>query len=291
MKHLVSPLDFSVSELETLLTLAEAIMDHPEDYAHCCAGKKLATLFFEPSTRTNYSFQTAELRLGCKVLAFQPQSSSLQKGESFYDTVKTFESFGVDAVVIRHTENEYYKQLSGLKIPILNGGDGTGNHPTQSLLDLMTIREEFGGFAGLRIAICGDIRHSRVAHTNLEVMARLGMDCYTAGPPEYQEDRYPHMGFDRAVEEMDVIMLLRVQNERLEEAMSMTPAQYNGKYGLNPARLARMKPGAIIMHPAPFNRGVELTDEVVECPASRIFPQVTNGVYVRMAAFRYCFGD
>ena len=289
MKNLTTLSELSIQEIQGILDSASQ-MKQGKIY-HGAEGKVVANLFFEPSTRTNYSFQTAELRLGCRVLAFQPQSSSLQKGETFYDTVKTFESFGVDAVVIRHTQNEYYKDLAGVKIPILNGGDGTGNHPTQSLLDLMTIREEFGRFEGLRIAICGDIRHSRVAHTNLEVMERLGMECYTTGPREYQEERYPHMDFDRAVEEMDVIMLLRVQNERLETAMSMTPAQYNEAFGMNRARLERMKPGAIIMHPAPFNRGVELTDEVVECPASRIFPQVTNGVFVRMAAFQYCFAD
>lgn len=283
MKSLTSLAELTTGEILGILQRAQEFCEGAS--SDIGRGRIAANLFFEPSTRTQYSFQTAELRLGCQILSFSPESSSLKKGESFYDTVKTFESFGVDTIVIRHTDNEYYKQLESLRTPILNGGDGTGNHPTQSLLDLLTIQQEFGSFEGLRIAIVGDIRHSRVAHTNLEVMERLGMESYTAGPEEYAEPGYRHLDFDEAVRTMDVVMLLRVQHERHNgKAMSMTAEQYNERYGMNGARLGQMKKGAIIMHPAPFNRGVELTDEVVECAGSRIFKQMSNGVFVRMAA-------
>ncbi|MEG1206611.1 MAG: aspartate carbamoyltransferase catalytic subunit, partial [Angelakisella sp.] len=257
MKNLYNLSELSVAEISDILDQAEAFKNR--EIYRGAEGKTVANLFFEPSTRTHYSFQTAELNLGCKILSLQPESSSLKKGETFYDTVKTFESFGVDAIVIRHTENEYYRKLSGLSVPVLNGGDGTGNHPTQSLLDLLTIREEFDGFDGLKIAICGDISHSRVAHSNMEVMERMGMECYTSGPEEYSEPGYRHMEFDQAVQEMDIIMLLRVQSERHQSKMSLTDEEYNLRFGIHRQRLTQMKPGAIIMHPAPFNRGVEIS--------------------------------
>ncbi|MEG1874395.1 MAG: aspartate carbamoyltransferase catalytic subunit [Angelakisella sp.] len=284
-KSLTSLSELSVQEILAILEQAQHFAEGESwDGA---TNSIVANLFFEPSTRTQYSFHTAELRLGCQVIGFSPESSSLKKGETFYDTVKTFESFGVDAVVIRHTQNEYYNQLKDLRIPVINGGDGTGNHPTQSLLDLLTIQQEFGGFAGLRIAIVGDISHSRVAHTNMEVMARLGMDCYVSGPEQYREACYRTLDFDTAVREMDIVMLLRIQHERHGDGdVSMVSGDYNRLYGMNSERLTQLKPGAIIMHPAPFNRGVELTDEVVECSRSRIFKQVQNGVFVRMAALK-----
>lgn len=288
MKSLTCLSELSTREITDLLDEAQRFCDGAR--SDIGKGRIVANLFFEPSTRTQYSFNTAELRLGCQVITFNPDSSSLKKGESFYDTVKTFESFGVDALVIRHTKNEYYKELAGLGIPILSGGDGTGNHPTQSLLDLLTIRQEFGGFEGIKIAIVGDIKHSRVAHTNFEVMERLGMETWASGPEIYREDGYRYLNFDDAVSRMDVIMLLRVQHERHDgQGMGMTPEEYNNLYGMNEKRLSQMKPGAIIMHPAPFNRGVELTDQVVECSRSRIFRQVENGVFVRMAALKRAF--
>lgn len=207
----------------------------------------------------------------------------MKKGETFYDTVKTFEALGCDAAIIRHSENEYYKQLKNIKMPILSGGDGTGNHPTQSLLDLLTIRQEFGSFDGLKICIVGDVLHSRVAHTNIDVMKRLNMDVYTSGPQEFKEEGSNYIDFHKAVREMDIIMLLRIQHERLSSEMIMDKEEYNKKFGLNKSVLSLMKEKSIIMHPAPFNRGVEIDDECVECEKSRIFKQMTNGVFVRMA--------
>ena len=246
-------------------------------------GKKVVTLFYENSTRTHYSFQCALLNLGINVLSCDTQKSSAQKGESLYDTVRTFEYLGVDGVVIRSSQDEYFKELEGINIPIFNGGDGKTNHPTQSLLDLMTIYEEYGKFEGLKCCIVGDILHSRVAHTNIEVMERLGMDVYISGPEEFNDNSAKFIPFEQAIKEMDVIMLLRVQFERHTEGMKMSVADYHKQYGLTLDKVAMMKDNAIIMHPAPVNRGVEIADDVVECSKSRIFPQMKNGVYIRMA--------
>lgn len=273
---------FTIEEIHKILDLAEEFKNGKQvDYE----GKKvISNLFFEPSTRTHYSFDMAALRLGCRTQNFDAVNSSVKKGESLYDTVKTFEMFGTDALVIRHMENAYYKQLvDNIHIPIINAGDGTGNHPSQSLLDLLTIRQEFGKFEGLKIVIVGDIAHSRVAHTNIKVMQRLGMEVYTSGPEEYKEEGYDYVELDNILDKVDVVMLLRVQHERHESQMQETVEQYHELHGLTMERVEKMKENAIIMHPAPFNRNVEIANEVVECSKARIFKQVQNGVYVRMA--------
>ena len=234
----------------------------------------------------------AALRLGCRTQNFDTNNSSLKKGETLYDTVKTFESFGVDALVIRHVENEYYKQLvDKIKVPILNGGDGTGNHPSQSLLDLLTIRQEFRKFEGLKVVIVGDIKHSRVAHTNMKVMQRLGMQVYTSGPEEYKEEGCNYVALDEIINQVDVVMLLRVQHERHTTAMAETVEEYHELFGINQNRVEKMKENAIIMHPAPFNRNVEIADDIVECSKARIFKQVENGVFVRMALLHMALGQ
>ena len=282
--------DFTTKKINEILDRAQAFRDGKKvDYQ----GKKVvANLFFEPSTRTHYSFDMAALKLGCRTQNFNAGDSSIKKGETLYDTVKTFEMFGVDAVVIRHKENEYYNQLVGkLNIPILNAGDGTGNHPSQSLLDLLTIRQEFGKFEGLKIVIVGDIKYSRVAHTNIEIMKKLGMEVYISGPEEYREEEYNYVELDDVIEKVDIVMLLRVQHERHENKMQIKEEEYNKKYGLNKNRVNKMKEKAIIMHPAPFNRNVEITDDIVECSKSRIFKQVQNGVFVRMALINMVLGE
>lgn len=289
MANLFSLADLSIPEVNKILNRAEAFVNGATSRA--AEDKVIASLFFEPSTRTQQSFSMAAYRLGAKVLTFNTDSSSMQKGETFYDTVKTFEQIGSDALIIRHKENEYYKQLTGVKVPILSGGDGTGNHPTQSLLDLLTIRQEFGGFEGLKICIVGDILHSRVAHTNIGIMRRLGMEVYTSGPEEFREEGYDFIEFSKAVETMDILMLLRIQHERLEGSMQMTPIAYNREFGFNAARAVQMKDNAIVMHPAPFNRGVEIDDDMVEGPCSRIFKQIRNGVFIRMAVIESAFGE
>ncbi len=268
---------------EKILELIRYAMKLKKGFRISYPDKKIATLFFENSTRTQYSFQCALMNLGIKVIDFDTQLSSIAKGESLYDTVRTFEALGVDGVVVRHSKDEYFKELENIQIPIFNGGDGKANHPTQSLLDLMTIYEEFGTFEGLKCCIVGDIAHSRVAHTNIEVMQRLGMEVYISGPEEYNDNSAKWFPLDEACKTMDVVMLLRVQFERHSEKMKMTVEEYHEKYGMNQKRVDMMKENAIIMHPAPINRGVEIADEVAECEKSRIYKQMTNGVYIRMA--------
>ncbi|WP_368486135.1 aspartate carbamoyltransferase catalytic subunit [Spiroplasma sp. DGKH1] len=245
--------------------------------------KVIANLFFEPSTRTHYSFDMAAHRLGCKTLNFNEAYSATKKGETLYDTVKTFEALGVDALVIRHRENNYYDQLVGkINVPILNGGDGSGNHPTQSLLDLLTIKEEFGTFAGLKIVIVGDIKYSRVAKTNIKIMQKLGMKVYISCINELEIPGVEKVDLKTALPTMDIVMLLRYQFERFADDEHYH-LDYLRNYKLTHELVAQMPPHAIIMHPAPFNRGIEIDDEVVECAQSRIFKQMHNGVYVRMA--------
>ena len=282
MKNLFNLSSLSIEEITAILDRAQQFADGEK--SDRAKGKVVASLFFEPSTRTQNSYSTAVMRLGGQVLTFNSSVSSMTKGETFYDTVKIFESLGCDAAIIRDKKNEYWKELEGIKMPILSGGDGTGNHPTQSLLDLLTIRQEFGHFDGLKVCIVGDIIHSRVAHTDIEVMERLGMEVYTSGPDEFKEEGFNYIDFDKAIKEMDVIMLLRIQHERLSSEMIMSKEDYNKQFGLNKDRVRAMKPNAIIMHPAPFNRGVEIDDDCVECEKSRIFKQMSNGVFVRMAA-------
>ena len=275
----------TLKELKTekIIELIEYAIKLKNGYKVTYPDKKVVTLFYENSTRTHYSFQCALMNLGIKVLQCDTSRSSAQKGESLYDTVRTFEYLGVDGIVIRSSQDEYFKELENINIPIFNGGDGKTNHPTQSLLDLMTIYEEYGKFEGLKCCIVGDILHSRVAHTNIEVMQRLGMDVYISGPEEFNDNSCKFIPFEEAIKEMDVIMLLRVQFERHTEGMKMSVEDYHKQYGLTIDRVNQMRENAIIMHPAPVNRGVEIADDVVECEKSRIFPQMRNVVYIRMA--------
>ena len=280
MRGLLTLKDLSTDKIKELIKYA---MKLKKGFRISYPDKKIATLFFENSTRTQYSFQCALMNLGIKVVDFDTQLSSIAKGESLYDTVRTFEALGVDGVVIRHSKDRYFEELENIKIPIFNGGDGKANHPTQSLLDLMTIYEEYGKFEGLKCCIVGDISHSRVAHTNIEVMERLGMEVYISGPEEFNDNSAKWIPLDEAVKTMDVVMLLRIQFERHQEKMKMSVEEYHEKYGLTVERVKQMKDNAIIMHPAPINRGVEIASEVAECEKSRIYKQMTNGVYIRMA--------
>ncbi len=281
MKNLIRLRDLSVKEINDILDTAQDIIDHKNNDK--LDNKIVANLFFEPSTRTHYSFNTAEHKLNCKVLNFAPESSSMNKGETFYDTIKVFESFGVDALVIRHKKDFWYKELLGkINVPIINAGDGKMDHPTQTLLDLLTIRQEFGSFKGLKVLICGDISHSRVAHSNYECMTKMGMEVYFSAPKNLQDPQYQYVDFDEYLPKVDVVNMLRIQNERLEDSLKVQE-DYNELYGLNSKRVSTMKPNAIIIHPAPFNRNVEINDDVVECSKSRIFKQIQNGVFVRMA--------
>lgn len=250
----------------------------------------IANLFFEPSTRTHFSFASAQHQLGCCVENFSAQGSSIEKGESLYDTVKTFESIGYDAVVIRHSADSYFEELNDIQIPILNAGDGCGNHPTQCLLDLLTIYQEFNTFEGIKVAVIGDIVHSRVANSIKEAMEKLSGEVCFSGPKEWVKHDALYKDVDDAVRWADVVMMLRIQHERHGDTMAMSKEEYLCTYGLTKKRHAMMKPHAIIMHPAPVNRGVEIDTDLVEAPNSRIFKQMENGVLVRKAVIKRAFG-
>lgn len=289
LKNLLTTNELKVEEIYQILTDAENFANgmkwRPAEQVFT------ANLFFEPSTRTKSSFEVAERRLGLEVIPFEVLTSSVQKGETLYDTVKTLEAIGVKALVIRHEQDRYFDELVGkVNIPIINGGDGCGHHPTQSLLDLMTIKQEFGRFAGLKIAIIGDIRHSRVARSNADVLTRLGAEVFFSGPEEWFDNKSINFSrfrpVDEAIKEADVVMLLRVQHERHQQKGTFTAAEYHKQYGLTIEREKLMREGSIIMHPAPVNRNVEIADSLVECERSRIFKQMENGVFIRMAALK-----
>ncbi len=249
-----------------------------------------SNLFFEDSTRTKTSFDIAERKLGLQVVPFDASNSSVNKGESLYDTVKTIESIGVNLVVIRDKKDRYFDELTNINIPIINGGDGTGNHPSQCMLDLLTIYQEFGTFEGLKIGIVGDVKHSRVANSNAEALRRLGAKVYFSGPEQWFDEgaliNGTYLSVDEMIHDVDVLMLLRIQHERHDSKMSFSASEYHRKYGLTKAREKTMKKEAIIMHPAPINRGVEIDTDLVECERSRIFKQMQNGVFARMAILK-----
>jgi aspartate carbamoyltransferase catalytic subunit len=290
IRNLLNLSDLKIEEVENLLNCAEKISNFKEFEDSNFFDKKIAcNLFFEASTRTQYSFQVAQHRFGMKVISFNPAGSSLQKEESFYDTVKTFDSFSPDLFVIRHSENEFWNQFNNdINASIINAGDGSGSHPTQSLVDLLVIKQEFSGFRGLTIGIIGDILHSRVANTNIEIMSRLGIKVLISGPPEYMPSGEcpEYVPFLEILPRCDIIMMLRIQHERHKMFCNFSPEEYNKKYGLNKQNVSMLKPNAIIMHPGPVNRGTEITNELVESEKSRIFKQMRNGVFVRMAVIK-----
>lgn len=251
-----------------------------------------ANLFFENSTRTHSSFQMAEQKLGIKLIDINPATSSVKKGETLSDTLKTLQAIGIDFAVIRHSLNNWYGALvddDNITLSLINAGDGSGQHPSQSLLDLMTIHDQFQTFKGLNIGIIGDIAHSRVARSNAEILNRLGANVFFSGPKEWFNEEFSKFGtyveIDELLPKLDVVMLLRVQLERLqkEDLNAFTAVEYHQQYGLTKARYQKLKADTIIMHPAPVNRDVEIASELVEADKSKIFTQMQNGVFARMA--------
>lgn len=282
MKNLLSMEHLTTEEINHILDLAQAFENG--ETSSLSRIYNVANLFFEPSTRTKSSFEMAEHKIGCHIIPFDAGFSSVTKGETLYDTVKTLEMIGLDAVIIRASEDEYYNELlNGINVAIINAGDGAGQHPSQSLLDLYTIKKEFGYFEGLNITIVGDISHSRVAKSNAHALQRLGANVHFLCPEEWSGGFEAHHSWDDLIENSDVIMLLRVQHERHKVNKSFSKEGYHQEYGLTIEREKQMKESAIIMHPAPVNRDVEIASELVECDRSRIFEQVRNGVYTRMA--------
>lgn len=251
----------------------------------------VANLFFENSTRTKHSFEVAEKKLKLNVINFSASSSSINKGESLADTVKTLESIGCDIFVIRHSEDEYYKNLD-TNAKIINAGDGRGEHPSQCLLDLMTMYENFGKIKGLKVVIVGDIKNSRVARSNYNVLTRLGAEVKFVCPEIFKDTTLGEVvNFDDILKNVDVLMMLRVQHERHDGKEKFDKEEYHKNFGLTKERYNKLKKEAIIMHPAPVNRGVEIDSELVESEKSKIFTQMTNGMYMREAILEKIIKD
>lgn len=289
LKHLVTMETLSNEEVLGLIKRGSDFKRNQADF-RLDRQYFASNLFFESSTRTHKSFEVAEKKLGLDVIEFDAKSSSVNKGETLYDTILTMSALGVDICVVRHSDEDYYQELvdsRSIQTSIINGGDGSGQHPSQCLLDLMTIYEEFGQFENLKIAIAGDITHSRVAKSNMQILKRLGANLYFAGPREWYSEEFDvygkHVALDDIIEDLDVLMLLRVQHERHDGSTSFSKEGYNKTYGLTEERYQKLKDSAIVMHPAPVNRDVEIDDDLVEAPKSRIVAQMQNGVYVRMA--------
>jgi aspartate carbamoyltransferase catalytic subunit len=248
-------------------------------------GKIVFNVFYENSTRTAMSFATATHRLGAAAITLSVEHSSVRKGETLEDTARTLNAMRPDALVIRHRDNGAPAAVAAIMdAPVLSAGDGTNEHPTQALLDAATIRRRFGRIEGLKVAICGDIRHSRVARSNAKLLPRLGAEVRLAGPPELMPDDLPPLSIDEAIAGADVVMMLRVQRERLEAELGDAPGEYLSRYGLTAERLATAAAQAAVMHPGPMNRGVEIADSIADDPErSLITLQVEMGVAVRMA--------
>ncbi len=253
-------------------------------------GKLILNLFMENSTRTKSSFEIAEKRLGADTLNFSASASSLSKGESFYDTIKTLESMEPHIVVIRHSSPGSSKFLAdNIDASVVNAGDGAHEHPTQALLDAYTVREAMGTLEGLNIVIAGDIKHSRVVRSNIWLLKKMGNKVTLSGPPTLIPFDVDKLGvnvdydFDNAIKDADVVMMLRIQRERMVESFFPSLQEFNMLYGLTKKRMQSLKEGAIVMHPGPINRGVEINSEVADSSRSVILEQVSNGIYVRMA--------
>jgi aspartate carbamoyltransferase catalytic subunit len=292
-RHLLTLDGLPFDALDALLTRAQAFADGHYD-RRALDGIAVCTLFFEPSTRTRMSFTLAAQRLGADVLNFDASTSSTRKGETALDTLKNLEAMGVRGFVIRHHEDGAVAALSEHVehgTALVNAGDGRSAHPTQGLLDMLTLRQAKGhDFSKLKVAIVGDVKHSRVARSDLQALRTLGTgEIRVCGPASLLPDDGTLDGcvvshdLDVALDGVDAAMMLRLQRERMEEGLVASLDDYHREFGLTAQRLTRAAPDAVVMHPGPINRGVEITDEVADGPQSLILRQVSNGVAVRMA--------
>lgn len=293
MRHLLGISDLDRTELEGLLELAGSfaeVQTRAIPKVPALRGKTVVLAFFEDSTRTRTSFDLAARRLSADVINFSVSSSSTKKGESLRDTVETINAMGVDAVVVRHASSGAPHRIAQwIDASVINAGDGWHQHPTQALLDSFTIFQRLGPLDGRKIAICGDIQHSRVARSNVEAFTRLGAEVVLVGPRTLLPpslDGWPvkvEPDLDAILPDLDVAYFLRIQQERLSQGLFPSVREYRNQYGLTRARAARLRPDALIMHPGPMNRGVEIDPEVANDPRSVVLDQVTAGVPVRMA--------
>lgn len=292
-KHLLDIESLTPDEIVTVLDTArafKAVGERAIKKVPALRGKTVINLFVEPSTRTRTSFELSEQRLSADIINFTAEASSLKKGETLKDTARNLEALNVDFIVIRHSASGAASFLARvLNASVINAGDGAHEHPTQALLDTFTIREKKGRIAGLKVTILGDVVYSRVARSDIWALTKLGAEVTVCGPSTLVPREFERMGcrvtykVDEAIEGADIINLLRIQHERQRKTMFPSLGEYTSQFGLNKARLARTKPDALIMHPGPINRGVEIDSEIADCERSLVLQQVTNGLAVRMA--------
>ena len=301
LQHLLGTEDLTREQIAFILDQARPFQEfhrHPLKKLATLRGKTVALAFFESSTRTRISFATAAARLGADTMNLQAESSSLKKGESLLDTVRTLEAMRPDGIVIRHTSSgapEFVAQR--LNIPVVNAGDGTHEHPTQALLDALTIRDRKGKLDDWNLTILGDILHSRVARSNIHLLSKFGVRTTLCGPamwvPRELETLAPNVRrvfrIDEALNEADIIMVLRVQSERIHEP-ALAPEEYILQYQLTPERLRLARPDALVLHPGPMIRGLEIDPGVADGPQSCVLEQVTNGLAIRMALLYHLVG-
>ena len=293
-KDLLGIEELSTAEIELVLATAESfaeVAERPVKKVPTLRGKTVVNLFFEPSTRTRVSFEIAAQRLSADIVNFSVDLSSQTKGETLRDTARNIASMFPDFVVVRHRHVGVPAMLAReLKAGVVNAGDGSHEHPTQALLDALTIRRHKGSIAGLTVAMVGDIAHSRVVRSNIHLLTRLGARVRVAGPRTMVPPEIATLGcevcysLEQAIRDADVVMMLRLQLERQRRFLFPSLGEYARLFGLTPARLEAAKPDAIVLHPGPMNRGVEITSEVADGPRSVILEQVGQGVAVRMAA-------
>jgi aspartate carbamoyltransferase catalytic subunit len=298
-RHLLGIEPLAESEIQTILDTAEAlreILDRPIKKVPALRGKTVVNLFYEASTRTRSSFEIAERVLSADSLSIAAAASSATKGETLLDTARNLEAMNPDMVIVRHASSGAPHLLAKhCRFSVVNAGDGAHEHPTQALLDALTIRQKKGRLHGLKVAIVGDILHSRVARSNLWLLSKLGAKAVVAGPPTLVPPGLEGLArvtysIDEAVEGADVIMMLRIQLERMAGGFFPTTREYHKRYGLTEERVRRAKKDVLVMHPGPMNRGVEIASEVADGPYSVILEQVTNGVAVRMAVLYLLLG-
>ncbi|MGC1513839.1 MAG: aspartate carbamoyltransferase catalytic subunit [Acidimicrobiales bacterium] len=296
MRHLLSIADLDVAAIEEVMTLTDSFVEVGERRIRkvpTLRGRTVVSLFYEESTRTRLSFETAAKRLSADVMTFSVGSSSVKKGESLRDTVQTIEAMGVDAIVVRHGSAGVPRQVANWVeaggVRVINAGDGAHEHPTQALLDCYTLRERLGPLRGMRIAIVGDVKHSRVARSGIAAFTALGANVTLVAPPTLLPESLEGWpvevshDLDAELPKVDAVYLLRMQQERQTEALVPSLREYTACFGLTARRAALMADGAVILHPGPMNRGVEIAAEVADRPSSVITRQVANGVAVRMA--------
>lgn len=287
-------------EIEALLDLGQSlreILKRPIKKVPTLRGRAIANVFFEPSTRTRNSFELAGKYLSADVINFQGSGSSVEKGETLWDTAENLKAMGLDAIIVRHQASGVPQQLADLlDIPVINAGDGTHEHPTQGLLDLLTVKASLGRIDNIHLAIVGDVMHSRVARSDIFGFLALGAHVTLVGPPNLIPDSFRHMGIavtsdlETGIREADVIQVLRLQRERQANGEIPSLQEYYERWAITPQRLAKAKTGVKILHPGPQNRGVEIDSRVLDGPHSLVLEQVTNGVAIRMAVLYRLLG-